>query len=165
MTIICTSTVHHGDTLLTVTGTGPTYPAAFAAAAEATDVGYRPSPPNLEGALRLLRAHEAGGEVPQQSNYAYYDMDVEGEPTIQIGWVDFTFTKRDVRLWAITAQVSVLTGAGWDSSRQVPTFYLDPAVQGITDRDHAARIAEDILFTSAGDAQGVTIAVHVEPVY
>lgn len=164
MTIICTSTVHHGDTLLTVTGTGPTYPAAFAAAVEATDIGYRPSAPNLEGGLRLLRAHEAGGEVDRSSNYAYYDLTVEGQPTIQIGWVDFTFTRRDVKLWAITAQVSMLTGAGWDKSRQVPTFYLDPSVQGITDGDHAHRIAEEILFASAGD-QSVTIAVHAEPVY
>lgn len=165
--ITCTSRVHHGDAQLTATGTGPTYAEAFAAAVAATDVGYRPSPPNTEGGLRLLRAHAAGGEVERQSAYAYYDMDIEGRPTIQIGWCDFTFTRRPVRLWAVQAQVVVqLEVEAWSSSRQVPTFYLDPQVQGITDKAHAERIAEDILSTAGAlDDEHVSYVITVEPVY
>lgn len=34
---------------------------------------------------------------------------------------------------------------GWTSSRQVPTFYLDENVQGITSEEHAERIALDVI--------------------
>jgi len=165
--ITCTSRVSHGDTQLTVTAEGTTFASAFAFAVEATDIGYRPSPPNTEGGLRLLRAHDSGEEVPRQSNYAYYDTAVDGTPVIQIGWCDFTFTSRPVRLWSVQAQVVVqLEEKAWSSSRQVPTFYLDPQVQGITDKAHAERIAEDILSTAGAlDDEHVSYVITVEPVY
>lgn len=163
--ITCTGTVHHGETRLTATGTGPTYVHAFAAAVDATDVGYRPQPANIEGGLRLLRAHDSGEMVPRQSNYAYYDQDLDGRPVIQIGWVDYTF-RGPVKLWAVTAQVSVrLERQGWSSSRQVPTFYLNPTVQGITGPDTARAVAEDILHTLSGDDEDVSVSITVEPVY
>ena len=165
----CTSIVRHGETHLTATGTGPTHEAAFTAAVDSMDIGYRPSPDNREGGLRLLRAHGTRVDVPRQENYAYYDTDLTGQPIIQIGWVDFHFTERverPVRLWAVTAQVSVqLEREGWSSSRQVPMFFLDPAVQGITGPDTARAVAEDILHTLSGDDEDVSVSVTVEPVY
>lgn len=47
-------------------------------------------------------------------------------------------------LYAIHAQVITRNGA-YEGSRQVPTFYLDSRVQGITDQDMAARIAANVL--------------------
>jgi hypothetical protein len=52
-------------------------------------------------------------------------------------------------MYAITASITVLvntpTQFAVTSSRQIPTFYLDETVQGITSEDHAARIARTIL--------------------
>jgi hypothetical protein len=53
-------------------------------------------------------------------------------------------------MYAITAQVetTIPSAAGpWQGSRQVPTFYLDETVQGITSEAHAERIAREILTT------------------
>lgn len=51
--------------------------------------------------------------------------------------------------YAITATVEYRQVSGWSGSRQVPTFYLDSDVQGITDTAGAERIARDIV-TGAG---------------
>lgn len=48
-------------------------------------------------------------------------------------------------LYVIAAQVIVLSDGGRASSRDVPTFLLDPVIQGITDADHAARIGMSVL--------------------
>jgi hypothetical protein len=40
---------------------------------------------------------------------------------------------------------------GWTSTRNLPTFYLDPRTQGIVSEDHAARIAHRMLAETAGD--------------
>lgn len=48
-------------------------------------------------------------------------------------------------LYVVAAQVIVLTDDGRASSRNVPTFLLDPLIQGITDADHAARIGMSVL--------------------
>jgi hypothetical protein len=52
-------------------------------------------------------------------------------------------------MYAITAQVLTYdTDANaitWRGSRQIPTFYLDETVQGITDERHATRIAREII--------------------
>jgi hypothetical protein len=170
MTITCTSTVRHGDTRLTVTGTGVTREEALTAAVAATNIGYRPHPDNVRGALELvLRYHN--GERPSASfvkstnGHATMSLDHDGHPIIQIGWVDFTFTT-EVRMWAVQAQVSTfLEREGWSLSRQVPTFYLDPSVQGITGPEGARAVAEDILHTMAGDDEGVRLHVTVEPTY
>lgn len=50
-------------------------------------------------------------------------------------------------LYVVAAQVVIRTDDGWDSSRQVPTFLLDPVIQGIVSADHAARIGLSILTT------------------
>lgn len=56
---------------------------------------------------------------------------------------------------------------GWDSTRQIPTFYLDGRVQGIRNVEHARDVARDIVDTIAGPGtpgETVTTALHVEPV-
>lgn len=170
MTITCTSTVRHGDTRLTATGTGVTREEALTAAVAATNIGYRPHPDNVRGALELvLRYHN--GERPSASfvtnGRATMSLDHDGNPVIQIGWCDFTFTLvPPVRMWAVQAQVSThCEREGWSVSRQVPTFYLDPSVQGITGPEGARAVAEDILHTMAGDDEGVRLHVTVEPTY
>ena len=173
--ITCTSTVHHGDTRLTATGTGATRQEAFLAAVEATDVGYRPNPGNTSGGVGLLERWDRGERPPPARSivsdqaYAYLSERPDGEPAIEIGWCDFTFTPvPPVRLWAVTAQVEWEDGRG-GGSRQVPTFYLDPSVQGITDAAHAERIAGEILATvsvSRGlSGKGATMHITVEPTY
>lgn len=58
-------------------------------------------------------------------------------------------------------------GTGWNGSRQLPTFYLDSRVQGITDEQHAEAVAQqmvrDIVAASQGndDARTVTLHAHV----
>lgn len=175
MIITCTSTVRHGDTRLTATGSGATRQEAFTAAVEATDVGYRPNPRNIEGALELLGRWDVGGRPPvgrsisSDSGFAYLSERPDGQPSIEIGWVDFTFTTQAVRMWAVQAQVEMTLrkDGAWagTTSRQVPTFYLDPAVQGITDKAHAARIADEILMTMGGDNPDFLPHVTVEPLY
>jgi hypothetical protein len=51
----------------------------------------------------------------------------------------------ELNMYAITATVSEENKDGWISTRQVPTFYLDEAVQGIVSADHAERIARDVI--------------------
>jgi hypothetical protein len=52
-------------------------------------------------------------------------------------------------MYAITAQVLTSEtdrhGIVWRGSRQIPTFYLDENVQGITDESHAVKIARAII--------------------
>ena len=48
---------------------------------------------------------------------------------------------------------------GWSSPISMPTFYLDENVQGITNSDHAKRIATR-MFTSLGhDAADISVSV------
>lgn len=47
-------------------------------------------------------------------------------------------------LWRVTAQVTRVQD-GWQSSRQVPTFYLDSDLQGITGAEHAIRVAQEVI--------------------
>lgn len=51
---------------------------------------------------------------------------------------------RQHTLYCITAQI-LTTDGSFNGSRPVPTFYLDPAVQGITSTAHAIEIAKDII--------------------
>lgn len=49
-----------------------------------------------------------------------------------------------MEMWQITATVSRKRD-GWQSTRQVPTFFLSGALQGIVSADHAARIALTVI--------------------
>ena len=43
------------------------------------------------------------------------------------------------RYWQIVASVTNITSDGYRSTTQIPTFYLDSAVQGILTEDHAVK--------------------------
>jgi hypothetical protein len=64
-------------------------------------------------------------------------------------------------MWAVTAQRErkVPGAIGWQCSEQIPTFYLNSDVQGITDEAGALRLAAEIL-ESATDA----VFIHVEAI-
>jgi hypothetical protein len=72
-------------------------------------------------------------------------------------------------VYAITATIATRHtdryGNAWCGSKQVPTFYLDSRVQGITDANHAASIATDVLnLLGTIDPSDITIsAVAVDP--
>ena len=51
---------------------------------------------------------------------------------------------REHTLWRITAQI-LTTDGSYNGSRQVPTFYLDSAIQGIRDAQHAIEIAKGVI--------------------
>jgi hypothetical protein len=171
--ITCTARFHQGEEFAEVTGSGNKYDEAFYDAALTLPRGLRVSDSNLQGGITLLTRWQAGdyGGVPIASPvkeaYAYLSVTDQLQPEINIGWVTFRFTEeaRKVRLYAITAQVNV-DNLPWSSSQQVPTFYLDPVVQGIVDERHAERIADDILTTAAalGD-EHVSYVITAEAVY
>lgn len=64
--------------------------------------------------------------------------------------------------YSVCAQVTYTEGR-WTGSIQVPTFILNGDIQGITDIDHASRIAEKIV-NPTGDS-GIRVAVCVETLY
>jgi hypothetical protein len=65
-------------------------------------------------------------------------------------------------MYAITAQVQSRQG-DWAGTIQVPTFYLDENVQGITGAVHATRVAAAILAQTATTPVDVAIcATHLE---
>ena len=167
-TITCTAVFHQGEERHEWVGVGRNHVDAFVSAATNQSVpGLLPGPENRESAQRLLSQWSLRPEYAAsvRDGHAYLNVGLTG-PEISIGWVTYTFTQ-SVRLWAVTAQVSVqLERGGWSSSRQVPTFYLDPSVQGITDAEQAEWIARDILETAGPiDDDGVSYSVTVEPLY
>lgn len=70
-----------------------------------------------------------------------------------------------VKHWRVQAQVNVQLADGYVSTRQVPTFLLDTSIAGVLDERTARRVADDILCAMAGDSKGVTLSIHLEPVY
>lgn len=166
MTVRCTATIHHGNYRATFEGFGANEDDAFHAAVDAQGVGYQPSRANDGSAHVLLSRHRLHGHrlAPSQLKEGNVTMTLDGEarPVIHIGWVTYTWDA--VRLWAVTAQVSPLRDDGFSGSRQVPTFYLDPAVQGILSEQGAQDVARQVL-TAANATGDVELHVHVEPVF
>lgn len=48
---------------------------------------------------------------------------------------------------------------GWTGDRPLPTFYLDPRVQGIVSREHAQAIAADIVLAFHKDDPTITATI------
>lgn len=170
---VCTATTRHGDWHEVVASEPMGTPTlAFDVAATLVNIGYRCNTVNFRSARVLLGRWENGerpapGERYMEEGYVHLKDEPEG-PVVSIGWTDYVL--REVpqvpRLWAVQAQVRVnLERQGWSMARQVPTFYLDPTVQGITGPDTARAVAEDILHTLSGDAENVELTVSVEPIY
>lgn len=70
-----------------------------------------------------------------------------------------TVPTTEASLFAVTATYERKLPDGWTTSGQIPTFYLNPAVQGITSEDHARRIALDLLHCGTKDTDGITYHV------
>jgi hypothetical protein len=76
-------------------------------------------------------------------------------------------------LWLVSAHVNITTrdgrGDAWQSTRQVPTFIIDGAIQGALDVESVQRIARSILMTAhligqAGDVDSIIVdVVRLEP--
>jgi hypothetical protein len=63
------------------------------------------------------------------------------------------------RFYAVTAQVTRTRPDGWTSSVQVPTFYLNTAVHGILNDEHAHSVAVSLIAAILGDTTDADIAV------
>ena len=50
-----------------------------------------------------------------------------------------------MKLYQVFAAEITTTADGWSSRHDIPTFYLDPSVQGITSDEQAERVARHIL--------------------
>jgi hypothetical protein len=65
-----------------------------------------------------------------------------------------------VRWYAVRVQIQHETQDGWSGSLQVPLFYLDSHVQGITSAEHAVRVARDIV-SGAGLFTTERVTFHI----
>jgi hypothetical protein len=65
------------------------------------------------------------------------------------------------RFYAVTAQVTRTRPDGWTTSRQVPTFYLNTAVQGILSDEHAHRVAAGMLAELVDDPDADIVVTAV----
>lgn len=168
---VCTATTRHGDWHETVVGGSFGTPeSAFADAVHRVNIGYRPSYENaVSGETALMRwgrgERPAPGQRYMEVGHVHLKDEPEG-PVVSIGWTDYVL--REVpqvpRLWQVTAQVSTKLG-DWSGSRQVPTFFIDPAVQGALTHDAALSVADDIVHTMAGPEPGVIVGLTITPVY
>jgi hypothetical protein len=59
-------------------------------------------------------------------------------------------------MYAVQAQVHVRNDDGWESSQQVPTFYLDENVQGFLDEEGAKRVARRVIDPTGSLALSIT---------
>lgn len=62
-------------------------------------------------------------------------------------------------MWAVIARRTVNKGTRYENTTDLPLFYLDPRVQGITNRAHARRIAGQILGVDTPGC-GIVFDVH-----
>ena len=67
-----------------------------------------------------------------------------------------------MQLYGVQGTVTLSMEGGWQTTRQLPTFYLSADVQGITSADHAERIARRMLSETNPAA---TINLHVEAMH
>lgn len=67
-----------------------------------------------------------------------------------------------ITLYLVTATILYPADSnGYRTTRQVPTFYLNAAIQGITSAAHAERIAVNMLTEVANDDRVLVHAVAV----
>lgn len=63
--------------------------------------------------------------------------------------------------YVVQGTVTTVDAQGWSCTRQIPTFYLLANVQGITDEEHAAKVARSVVDPSdilADDAVSLSVA-------
>jgi len=78
--------------------------------------------------------------------------------------VDDSRRHRPGSFFVVQATVTLDMGDGWESTRQVGTFYLDSRVQGILDEEGAKRVARDIITSAAVGAVVKQVSMYVERV-
>lgn len=66
-------------------------------------------------------------------------------------------------MYSIQVTITIKEGP-WTRSRQIPTFYLDERVQGISDKEHAATIALEILDPTGDRRSDPDYAFHITAV-
>jgi hypothetical protein len=66
-----------------------------------------------------------------------------------------------VILYCVTARFQVFDD-GWSKIVDIPTFYLNPTIQGITDERHAIEIAKEII--NPTDDMKVHLGIYVQKV-
>lgn len=129
-------------------------------------VGHKPSEHNLTAALDLLdqleREPMSPGDPQRRQGHAYLDCESAGLHVIQIGWVNYAIRGLP-DAWAIGAHVTTVID-GFTSTRQIPTFYLDPRVQGCLTPEGARRAAVDII-RPYPDHHQYEVHVAVEPIW
>lgn len=60
-------------------------------------------------------------------------------------WVKVVTEVPEPNMWVVLARRCTNKGTRFEHTEELPTFYLDSRVQGITNRAHARRIAGEIL--------------------
>lgn len=64
-------------------------------------------------------------------------------------------------LYQVSARVLWTTEDGWETSAGIPTFLLDPQIQGIVNEDHAKQIAEKVI-NPTGNLQTVIDVLWIQ---
>jgi hypothetical protein len=72
--------------------------------------------------------------------------------------------RRRHRLFVVQATITLDMGDGWESVRQVGTFYLDSRVQMILNEEGAKAVARDIITSAAVGAVVKQVSMYVERV-
>ena len=67
-------------------------------------------------------------------------------------------------LYAVSARVQRYDVEGWRCTVDLPTFYLDSRVQGITGEDHAREIVRDMLARLGHDSADVQVSATLAPI-
>lgn len=134
----------------------------------------------VEDAAAAIRQEYSGGEFPDEGDDPADPYNIPDE-TVQAdadrvreagfnstGFPDaletVTVNRRALaspRFYAVTAQVNRTRPDGWTSSRQVPTFYLNTAVQGILNDEHAHRVAAALIADLVDDPDADIIVTAV----
>lgn len=65
-------------------------------------------------------------------------------------------------MYAVHAAIVRVQPDGWVGVRTTPTFYLDPAVQGIVNTEHAESVAREIVGTFTRPEETITAVVVVD---
>lgn len=152
---------------VTVSEWAPTRGMAFLDVVAKMPVGFRPSQHNMDGALALLDELNDKpmdvGEPQRRHEWAYLTRQSETMFTIQIGWVDYVI-RSTPDAWAVVCHVTSVSDEGWSRTREVPTFYLDPRVQGCITAEAARRVATEIV-RPFPDYHNYEVHVAVEPIW
>lgn len=108
-----------------------------------------------------------GGWLYQAGNYDFPSADAGSRRHAMRDMAKRAGVAGDVEMYAVSARhtENPQDGDQWSPiTRDVPTFYLLPSVQGITDHHDAMRVARDVVDpTGLGSVQGVAVRTVIMP--